>query len=122
MPESRSTNRSMSGGRRSLAQRVEDRVSRAAQARRRRHGAARPRIRPAKRPTDAAHAAHDGEAKALRDVFVDLGERYRAYRRRTGTPISPVIRSAACAFRAEPSLLALIPVAGHLDDLSLLDW
>jgi hypothetical protein len=53
---------------------------------------------------------------------MDLGRRYRLFRERTRTPVSPAIRCAAEAFRAQPSLTALIPVAGFLDDLALLDW
>jgi hypothetical protein len=115
----------LAGGGRSLADRVQDRVTAAAHAQQRRDGAVRPLIRPArktKKVTGQAATPHDREARALRAVFVDLGKRYRQYRERTGAPLSPAIRTAARAFKAEPSLLALVPVAGFLDDLALLDW
>ena len=62
------------------------------------------------------------EVMALRQVFSELGITYRQYRRRTGEPLSLPLRAAATAFKHEPSLLALVPVAGFLDDLKLLDW
>jgi hypothetical protein len=100
-------------------------VNAAAIAQQRRDGAARPLIRPARKTKPAngeAASPRDRETRALRAVFVDLGKRYRQYRERTGAPLSPAIRTAARAFKAEPSLVALVPVAGFLDELALLDW
>ena len=125
MPKNGSNHEPLAGGGRSLAERVQDRVNAAAHAQQRRDGAARPKIRPARKAkTGVGQPASplDREARALRAVFVDMGKRYRQYRERTGAPLSPAIRTAARAFKAEPSLLALVPVAGFLDDLSLLDW
>jgi hypothetical protein len=36
--------------------------------------------------------------------------------------VTPALRDAARAFKQEPSLLSLVPVAGFLDDLKLLEW
>jgi hypothetical protein len=57
------------------------------------------------------------EARALRRVFSDLGISYRAYRQRTGQPVSPVVREAAIRFRKELNLASLVSVAASLDDL-----
>lgn len=62
------------------------------------------------------------EVRALRTVFTDLGDTHRRYRRQTGAPVSPALRSAAIAFRQEPSLISLLPVAAFLDELGLLPW
>jgi hypothetical protein len=57
------------------------------------------------------------EARALRRVFSDLGIAYRAYRHRTGQPVSPVVREAAIRFRKELNLTSLVSVAASLDDI-----
>ena len=62
------------------------------------------------------------EVRALRIVFRELGETHRQYRRRTQAPVSIPLRSAAIAFKQEPSLMSLVPVAGFLDDMHLLAW
>ena len=125
MPKPGSKGKTLSGGGQSLTDRVRDRVAEAATKLDRRDRASRPRIRPAGRPKRAASAATtnpERESKALRAVYLDLGNRYRQYRERTGTPVSKTIQTAARAFKADPSLVALVPVAGFLDELSLLDW
>ena len=66
--------------------------------------------------------AAEAESRALRIVFRDLGKRYTAYRQNSGVKPSRAIRVAVRKFRAGPSLAALIPVAGVLDELALLDW
>src|SRR4051812_50015797 len=43
--------------------------------------------------------AGNTEARALRHVFLELGESYRSYRRRTGEPVSAEVRDAARRFR-----------------------
>ncbi len=55
-------------------------------------------------------------------VFRELGESYRAYRRRTGQPVSADIRTAAERFRHERSVTALVSVAATLDRLEILSW
>jgi hypothetical protein len=60
------------------------------------------------------------EARALRRVFSDLGISYRAYRQRTGQPVSPVVREAANRFRKELNLASLVSVAASLDDIERL--
>lgn len=59
----------------------------------------------------------DTDTRALRRVFLDLGESYRSYRRRTGEPIAPEVRDAALRFRRELNLLSLVSVAATLERL-----
>lgn len=110
----------------SLADRVQDRVTRARQVLGSRDGSPRPRRRPPPVAPSLANLGHktpmSEEVRALRIVFHELGEAHRQYRRRTGTPVSTELRSAAMAFKQEPSLISLVPVAGFLDDLNLLTW
>jgi hypothetical protein len=62
------------------------------------------------------------EARVLRRVFLDLGESYREYRTRTGSPVSSEVRDAACAFKRNRDLDSLITVAGLLDRQESLRW
>ena len=62
------------------------------------------------------------EAQSLRRVFEDLGISYRRYRRETGAPVSPEVRTAASNFRLEPSVTSLAMVAARLDELDILTW
>ena len=62
------------------------------------------------------------ELRALRIVFREMGRTHRQYRRLTHSPISMDLRSAAIAFRQEPSLMSLVPVASFLDEMRLLKW
>jgi hypothetical protein len=62
------------------------------------------------------------EARSLRRVFIDLGNSYREYRRRTGAEVSPEVRDAACQFRREPNVASLVAVAASLDELEALPW
>jgi hypothetical protein len=50
-------------------------------------------------------------------VFLDLGENYRSYRRRTGEPVAPEVRDAALRFRRELDLMSLVSVAATLERL-----
>jgi hypothetical protein len=59
----------------------------------------------------------DSDARALRRVFLDLGESYRSYRRRTGEPVVPEVRDAALRFRRELDLTSLVSVAASLERL-----
>lgn len=59
----------------------------------------------------------DGDSRALRRVFLDLGDSYRDYRRRTGEPVAPEVRDAALRFRRELNLTSLVSVAASLDRL-----
>lgn len=59
----------------------------------------------------------DGDSRALRRVFLDLGDSYREYRRRTGEPVAPEVRDAALRFRRELDLPSLVSVAASLDRL-----
>ena len=59
----------------------------------------------------------DTDTRALRRVFLDFGESYRNYRRRTGEPVAPEIRDAALRFRRELDLVSLVSVAASLDRL-----
>jgi hypothetical protein len=62
------------------------------------------------------------EARALRRVFLDLGDLYRDYRRRTGAAVSPEVRDAAYRFQRELSLASLVSVAASVDRLEALSW
>jgi len=57
------------------------------------------------------------EARSLRLVFSDLGDSYREFRRRTGAPVSPEVRDAACRFRRELNVPSLMSVAAQLEEL-----
>jgi hypothetical protein len=59
----------------------------------------------------------DTEVRALRRVFLDFGESYRSYRRRTGEPVSSEVRDAALKFRRELDLVSLVSVAALLERL-----
>jgi hypothetical protein len=62
------------------------------------------------------------EARALRRVFLDLGDSYREYRQRTGAPVSSDVRDAAYRFRRELNVTSLVSVAASLDQLDVLTW
>jgi len=62
------------------------------------------------------------EARSLRRVFLDMGDSYREYRRRTGAPVSADVRNAADRFRQERNVASLAAVAASLDDLNVLTW
>jgi hypothetical protein len=47
---------------------------------------------------------------------------YRTYRRKTGRPPVPELRSAVQAFRRGRSLKSLVHIASFLDDRKLLSW
>jgi hypothetical protein len=64
----------------------------------------------------------DSQARSLRVVFTDMGDTYRAYRRRTGEPVSDEIRAAADRFRKERNVAALVSVAASLNRLEILPW
>lgn len=114
----------------SLVERVRARVEDAGRALQRRADTSAPpvRRRPApNRPAPSLKAPQPAtpvtrEIKALRVVYRDLGETHRRYRLRTGRAPTPALRAAARAFKQEPSLISLVPVAGFLDDLGLLEW
>jgi hypothetical protein len=115
-----------SGADRPLVDRLRDRVVLAHETLERRDRAGPPRThrrtRPRRGAAGDARIPLSQEVRALRKVFVELGAVYHEYRRRTGAPVSVPLRTAATAFKDEPSLMALVPVAGFLDDLELLDW
>ena len=51
-----------------------------------------------------------------------MGDSYRAYRRRTGEPVSPEVRGLADRFRREQDVTSLVAVAASLDALEVLSW
>ena len=59
----------------------------------------------------------DTDTRALRRVFLDFGDSYRSYRRRTGEPVSAEVKEAALRFRRELNLVSLVSVAASLDRL-----
>jgi len=112
-----------------IAARVRQRLAAAGEAFDRRHGASRPGTKRRKRSTSLLHNAgggmdnpHQRERAILRSVFRDLGDSHRRYRARTGQVGTPALRDAAHAFKREPSLDSLIPVAAFLDELGILAW
>lgn len=108
----------------SLAERVRQRVA-VATARLEHRDAASPGQPPvagAGSPAAAPASPLSLELKALRRVFRELAKVHQRYRRRTGEQVPPGLRSAARAFRQEPSIISLVPVAGYLDELHLLRW
>lgn len=62
------------------------------------------------------------EHRALLVVYHTLGRTHRRHRERTGEHVPPGLKDAARAFKREPSVSSLVPVAGFLDDLGLLKW
>ena len=106
-----------------LVERVRNRVQRARGLVDRREGLARRRrAAGVEAPQTGFPTPMSREVRALRIVFRELGRTHRQYRRRTQAPISIDLRSAAIAFRQEPSLMSLVPVASFLDEMSLLEW
>jgi hypothetical protein len=101
---------------RPLIERVRERVDRAAAT----QGSTGRRER---RGSPAGQASPgQGDVRALRRVFREMGRSQRSTRRRTGQAPSPVVREAAHAFREAPSLSALVLVAASLDEAGLLSW
>jgi hypothetical protein len=112
-----------------LTDRVLARVNDAAIASDRRAKATRPRS--ARRRAESSDPLAAGatrtpaqvrEARSLRRVFLDLGDCYRDYRRRTGAPVSEDVRAAANRFRRELTVPTLVGVAASLDQLDILPW
>lgn len=62
------------------------------------------------------------EAHSLRTVYHEMRALYRGYRRRTGRPAVPELRSAVQAFNRGGSLKSLVDIASFLDDRKLLGW
>lgn len=65
----------------------------------------------------AARRITDSDTPALRRVFLDFGESYRSYRRRTAEPVAPEVRDAAIRFRRDLDLTSLVSVAATLERL-----
>jgi hypothetical protein len=112
-----------------IAERVRKRLEVAGNAFDRRHGASRPKTRRHKEPAALPFAtgrdgdsAHLRERACLRSVFRELGDAHRRYRSQTGQAGTPALREAAHAFKREPSVISLIPVAAYLDELGILAW
>ncbi|HEU4523968.1 MAG TPA: hypothetical protein VFR62_03050 [Gemmatimonadales bacterium] len=64
-----------------------------------------------------ARRTTDSDTRALRRVFLELGDSYRSYRRRTGEPVAADVRDAALRFRRDLDLSSLVSVAASLDRL-----
>jgi hypothetical protein len=112
-----------------LAKRVRQRLDLAGQAFDRRTSATRPAGRRRKKPQADGQAPaangdsqHAREKACLRAVFHELGDAHRAYRARTGQSVTPSLRAATAAFKLDPSLISLVPVAAFLDELDILAW
>jgi hypothetical protein len=113
----------------SIADRVRDRLIVAGVAFDRRLGASRPKARRLRERVAAAPppAMDDDPFRAreracLRMVFRELGDTHRRYRARTAQSGTPALRAAAHAFKQEPSLGSLVPVAAFLDEIGILGW
>jgi hypothetical protein len=104
-----------------LSARVLARVHRAELAANRRSASRLRRPRRSEAP-DGRSPEQLREARALRRVFLDLGDWYRDYRRRTGAAVSPEVREAAYRFQKELNLAALVSVAASVDRLEALSW
>lgn len=112
-----------------LADRVKDRVAAAELYfdKRSHEGTSKPRPL---RPTiltesggsfaDASRAHR--ETQSLGRVYGEMRALYRNYRRETGRPAVPELRSAVQAFRRGQSLKSLVDIATFLDDRKLLAW
>jgi hypothetical protein len=112
-----------------LVERVRQRLNAAGQRFDRRAAATRPTARQRKQrlltgssQQTPADSQHRRERACLRAVFHELGDAHRGYRARTGHAVTPELRAATAAFKQEPSLLSLVPVAAFLDELGLLAW
>jgi hypothetical protein len=112
-----------------LADRVRQRLNSIGVAFDRRAAASRPKTRRPKapRPSESGQPSsgdslHTRERACLRAVFHELGDAHRSYRARTGQTVTPALRAATSAFKLEPSLLSLVPVAAFLDELGILAW
>lgn len=113
----------------SIADRVGQRLAIAGRSYDRRHAASRPKLNrrntltTPKAPTGSpAELAQARERACLRMVFRELGDAHRRYRTQTGQVGTPALRAAAHAFKAEPSVGSLVPVAAFLDELGILPW
>ena len=112
----------------SLVDRLRERLALAGARFDRRAGATRPRSRSRKPPALLGTADPEAdygqrrERASLRAVFHELGDAHRTYRARTGNGLTPGLRAATTAFKQEPSLVSLAPVAACLDELGLLAW
>lgn len=101
-----------------LLERVRARVARAARAIERRDRAGQAPSRLTQVGTESASC----ELRALRMVYHGLSRLHRRHREQTGQRVAPALKAAAQAFKREPTVLSLTPVAGHLDEMGLLTW
>lgn len=116
-------------GRRTLTERVRDRVAAAGAAQ---GGAGKPAGSRTKRPranTLAAagseangHADPERDTQSLRRVYGEMRSKYQKYRKETGKSSVPALREAVHAFKKGPSLTSLVGVATFLDERGLLPW
>jgi hypothetical protein len=75
------------------------------------------RIKAAGRGVKGRRRRADSDTRALRRVFLEMGDSYRSYRKRTGEPIAPEVRDAALRFRRDLDLSSLVSVAATLERL-----
>jgi hypothetical protein len=111
----------------SITERVVSRLAAVGQAFDRRNHASRPRAGRKRAATAPAMGQDAGEVTrreraCLRSVFRELGDAHRQYRTQTGRPGTPALREAAYAFKRQPSVGSLVPVAALLDELGILTW
>ena len=87
------------GPRRTLTERVRDRVA-----------------------TAGGGSDRDSEGRSLRRVYGEMRSKYQRYRKETGKSSVPALREAVHAFKKGPSLTSLVGVATFLDERGLLPW
>lgn len=115
--------------RRTLTDRVRDRVAEASLTLDRRPGpeatkAKKPKASRLGTPTSLPRASAEAqrENESLQRVYAEMRVTYQQYRRQTGRSAVPALRDAVHAFKRGPSLTSLVGVAVFLEDRSLLPW
>ena len=117
------------GPRRTLTERVRDRVAAAGARLDGRASSAAPRAKRPRPNTLAAsgsqsngNADPEHDAQSLRRVYGEMRSKYQRYRKETGKSSVPALRDAVVAFKKGPSLTSLVGVATFLEERGLLPW
>ena len=110
--------------RRTLADRVRDRVAEVATQI---EGApsTKPKVtkpKGGKSPAAKLNSVAERELRSLLLVYREMKTTYQGYRKETGRPSVPELKEAVHAFTKGPSLTSLVGVAAFLEDRNLLAW
>ena len=111
-----------------LADRVKARVAEAQRDldKRQQNSDTRPKQRPTRLTKTSTSltdtSADERELESLHRVYREMRTLYLGYRRRTGTPAVPELRTAVRAYKSGQSLTSLVQIAGFLDERKLLGW